>query len=388
MNNTQKGVLALVKSGLTGKASDLPKDFSLDAAEQLIYSHHLVGMVYEGAIKCGISKQEPVMQRLFQKYLHYVIQDQKQMAALEQLFDVFETNGIPYLPVKGAELKSLYPNSAMRIMSDADVLIHMEQYEQISDLMRQLGYMEMEVSDHALVWDRDIMHLELHRRLIPTTSKDYYSYFGEGWQFAKHVEGNRYTLQNEVDFIFLLTHYAKHYREAGIGLRQTIDLWVYLQKVPLNQELLLQELAKLDMVAFYQNICNVLACWFEDRPMDEKTEYISDYLFDNGCWGSRRNWIISQGLRSSKRQGSVGKARAKMVLEAIFPPVHNMQKRYAILNKYPWLTPVVWPVRWVEAALFRRENIHKYAYNLEITSREEIDSFEQSLQYVGLKMDA
>ena len=120
MDNKQIGVLVLIKSARTGQAYPLPEGFSLAECEKLILRHQVVGMAYEGAVLCGVSKVEPVMQRFFEKYYQHIIRSEKQMVILEKLFATFDEQDIDYLPVKGVNLKKLYPNPAMRIMGDAD----------------------------------------------------------------------------------------------------------------------------------------------------------------------------------------------------------------------------------------------------------------------------
>lgn len=387
MDKNHIGILVLIKSGLTGRAYPLPEGFSLEECEQLIVKHQVGGMVYEGAVLCGISKTEPVMQRFFQKYYQQIIKSEKQMAILEKMFTCFDENGIDYLPVKGVNMKKLYPNPAMRAMGDADVLIRVSQYDRIKPLMVQMGFTEGPEVDYELVWEKGALHLELHKQLLHSRNTDYFKYFGQGWEHALPAQGHRYTYTNERMFVFILGHFAKHYRDGGIGLRQAIDLWIYAQKVPMDQKVLAGELEKAKMLEFYTNIRNLLESWFGDRPLDEKSEYISQYLFTSGSWGAKEQKIIAQGLRESKQKGSVGKVRSTIIREAIFPPLNTMRKRYPVLRKAPILLPVYWPVRWVGAALSRHDNIRSYARNLEISSVEQIDSFEKSLQYVGLSFD-
>ena len=387
MNIQQKGIITLIKNAIDNRKYPLPEGFSIEAAESIAIQHHIVGIIYEGALLCGVDKNDPVMQRLFLKYYQMVVRNEMQMTALKQLFDVFDEHGIDHLPVKGSDMKLLYPNPAMRPMGDADVLIRMEQYERIKPIMEQLGYTSGHEIDHEIVWDSKALHLELHKRLIPTENKDYYAYMGDGWQFAKPVRGNRYTLPNEVMFVFLLLHFAKHYRGGGIGVRHAIDLWLYEQKIPMDAVALKAELEKVNMVDFYENIHAMLECWFEDRAWDAKAEFISAFLFSSGSWGTSKNKLLGQNLRSNKMNGNAGNSRIKLFFAALFPPLKTMQNRYAVLRKHAWLMPLFWPVRWFDAIFNRHENIRSYAKNIQTVSEENIDSFEKSLQYVGLYYD-
>ena len=67
MNNVNKGLVTLIRSAITGEKYSLPEGFSLQEASALIRSHQIANIVYEGAIKCGIDRSEPVMQELFRK---------------------------------------------------------------------------------------------------------------------------------------------------------------------------------------------------------------------------------------------------------------------------------------------------------------------------------
>lgn len=385
MNDIQRGVLTMIRSAVTGQAQTLPENFSLEEAEKLIIKHQIVGLAYEGAVLCGLPKTHPVMNRLFQLYCQIVMRSNAQMNAVDKLLAVFEEKGIDYLPVKGCEIKRLYPRPAMRVMTDADVLIRMEQYEQIRAIVTDLGYTEGEIADHALVWNSKILELELHRRLVPTTDEDYYSYIGEGWQRAKHIRGHRYELSAEDAYIFLFVHFTKHYRDGGIGLRQAVDLWVYDRTHPnMDRAYLKQELEKLHLVEFYENTRQLLKAWFDGAELTEKLAFISQFIFDSGSWGTSEQRAVFAGYRNVKKAGSVKGGYWRTVLHSVFPSSREMGKRYPVLRKAPWLLPVMWPVRWVTAVLFRRENIRASANGLSKVTAEHVETFEQSLKYVGL----
>ena len=51
-----------------------------------------------------------------------------------------EDSGIWYLPLKGIVLKDYYPKTAMREMSDNDILFDCEKYEEVKDIMEGLGF--------------------------------------------------------------------------------------------------------------------------------------------------------------------------------------------------------------------------------------------------------
>ena len=269
-------------------------------------------------------------------------------------------------------------------MGDADVLIRTEQYDKIRPLMLQLGLEEQVESDHEFIWSSPALHLELHKRLIPSYNKDYYRYFGEGWQLAKIRNGSRYSMTAEDEYIYLFTHFAKHYRDGGIGCRHLVDFWIYRKAYKLDESYLSAELEKLQLREFEQNIRDVLAVWFENAEETGKTAFITDFIFESGSWGSKEAHAASLGTKNAAITGSFQKGRIMQTAQVIFPRAKALHHRYPVLKKHPILLPVFWPVRWVEVLLFRRDKLQKEYEGLQMTSVNAVRSYQQALHYVGL----
>lgn len=385
MDSMQRGILTLIRSAVTGESRRLSEQFDMEAAMPQIRRHQLLPLVYEGAVRCGVDKSAPVMQKLFQSDLQYLMRSEQQMRAIAQLCSALDSAGVDYMPLKGCNLKGLYPKPEMRLMGDADILIRPGQYETIRPIMQTLGYEEKAESDHELIWYRKDLLVELHKRLIPSYNKDYYRYFGDGWKLAKRVNGTRYGMEKEDEFIYIFTHFAKHYRDGGIGCRHVVDLWIYHRACPqLDEAYILAELDKLQLTAFYQNMTQLISVWFEGAALDERTAFMTDFIFRSGAWGKKENHILSAGVKASKQAGTAQKGRWKWVCSMLFPSTDAMKARYSIVGRYPYLLPLFWPVRWATAILFRRDNIQKQHRELKIASSDKIETYQQALQYVGL----
>lgn len=184
------GVIALVKSALTNEKIPLPEDFSILEAAKISTKHRIESLIYYGAVNCGIPKDDPVMKKLFRSVCAALFVSENQLREIERVFLSFEENSIEYMPLKGLVLKELYPKKDMRSMSDADVLICVEQYPKIKEIMLSLGFSEKIESDHELIWESPLLTLELHKRLIPSYNEDFFAYFGDGWQLAKKSNEN------------------------------------------------------------------------------------------------------------------------------------------------------------------------------------------------------
>lgn len=385
MDTLMKGTLALIRAAITGEACTLPGDFQIDQAADMIRRHKITGLVYEGAIKCGIDKHCSTMQEMFKRYYADIIRHEQQMHLLKKLEAAFQENSIDYLPLKGTILKPLYPQPAARVMGDADILIRTEQYNKLKPVMESLAFEEGKESDHELVWSKAPLYLELHKRMMPSYTADFFEYFEKGWQRAIPEQGSRYTFRPEDHFIYLFVHYAKHYRREGIGIRQPVDLWVFQRAYPdMDTAYIENELAQLNLVAFFRYTQQMLGVWFDCKKEDDRAAFMSDYIWNSGSWGTFQSAQTFKGFKAEKAAGSRTKSKISYMLQVIFPPAGILKNRYPVLEKAPWLLPILWPVRWVSALLFRHDNIRKYNRIIKNRSSDKVDSYLDALDYVGL----
>lgn len=385
MNAMQLGIIRLLQSAITGEKLTLPEGFSLEAAQDCIKRHHLYAPIYAGAVHCGIPTSQPLMQALFQHYCRELLVSEGQMQAVQQLFQAFDEAQIDYLPLKGCNMKALYPKPELRPMSDADILIRMEQYAQIRPLMQKLGYLEMYESDHELAWKCNKLHVELHKRVIPSYNYDYFAYFGDGWRLAERDSECRYRYSDEDAFVYLVVHFAKHYRDGGIGCRHVLDLWVYRRSHPLlNEAYIHAELEKLQLATFYQNMRSLIACWFEGGNANEIADFMTDFIFDSGSWGKWENHILSHQLRAAPKAAQPSGSKIRLFFKIVFPTAKLIEKRYPILEKHPRLLPIMWPVRWIDVLLHRPAVLRTKQRELQLVNDDSVSAYQAALHFVGL----
>ena len=200
---------------------------------------------------------------------------------------------------------------------------------------------------------------------------------------AKNCDGTRYSMTDEDQMIYLFTHFAKHYRSAGIGIRHIIDLWVFRNNKTLDEIYIKNELEKLKLYEFYLNILNTLNLWFNGEEENEITNFITNTIFNNGVYGRDETLTLSSAFITSKKvNGKV--VRIVEFLKTVFLPLKNMQTKYPILKKAPVLLPVMWFVRGFKAVLFKRKKIAEYSSSLKVITKESVEEFGDALKFVGL----
>lgn len=382
------GILTLIKSAITGEKYLLPDSFEFIEACQFGINHHITGMLYYGAKNCSVVIPTKLREKLLQVAGRIVIQSEQQISEAKRVFDSFEQNNIAYLPLKGIVLKHLYPSTDMRPMGDIDVLIRNSDIEKINGLMKLHNYTLHGISDHEYVWKKGkYLTFEFHKYLIPSYNKDYFAYYGDGWNLARKSKesNNKYILSNEDLYIYLFTHFAKHYRDGGIGLKHIIDLWVFSRSYPdLDFEYIHNELSTLLLLEFYNNVHSLIIAWFEDGAHTDITELIGDVIINSGAFGTRCRQLTARITKVQKSTGDVHSAKRFQVIKKVFPSLSKMRLNYHSLEKTPFLLPFFWIERWFTVLIFRRDNIKTVIQDSKLVTDELVCDYQAHLEAVGL----
>lgn len=388
MTDFQKNILSLIRNSILQVHEALPEDCDWNAVYRFGKMQQATMMLYYGAVNSGYAGNAEGFLKLRQNAMYCTAVEQNQLCQAERIFSCFDHAEVDYLPLKGITLKQLYPATEMRTMSDIDVLIRTEQYDRIRPLMVELGFTEGVQSDHEYVWQRaGGVYVELHKALVPSYETDFAACYRDPWSRAKPVEGcpHRYSMSAEDAFVYLLMHLAKHYRGGGIGVLHMTDIWLYLRANPhMDEAEITGQLRQLGLLKFYENVRHTLRVWFEGGTSDEMSERITRCVLSSGSYGTDDGRTRAAVLRDAERSGSTRKAKRKMTLSALFPSYGVMKEKYPVLRPLPVLLPGAWIYRWVTALLFRRENIRVLRRKTAVTSVSQVESYRQSLEYVGL----
>ena len=216
-------------------------------------------------------------------------------------------------------------------------------------------------------------------------NETYGNYFGNGWNRTAGNIGHKYYMSDEDDFIFRFIHFTKHYRIGGIGARHVVDLWVYLRTHPELDFAYIEEIIKtLNVYNFYKNTIKLIDMWFNDGETDNKVDLMTDFIFDSGSWGTLEHSSLASGVKAAQEAGDSEKGKNRMIRNIIFPSAGDISHRYTVLEKRPYLLPLIWVRRGVEVLLFRRDNLKLQGKRMAAVSTEKISEYEKSLEYVGL----
>lgn len=257
-----------------------------------------------------------------------------------------EKAGIWYLPLKGIILKDLYPKSAMREMSDNDILCDPSRLDDVRRIMENAGFtctMFCE-TNHDTYQKPPSLEFEMHRALFseddPALFSAYYSNIRE--KLIRDPDGCACRMTDEDFYIYLICHIYKHYRSSGTGLRSLLDIYIHNHSRydSLNKDYLSDEFEKLKLSDFEKDMRRLSVAVFTAQPLDNSQQKELRYLIDSGCYGNENNAdhnIMKSNLNGDDRRRS----KSKYLLRRVFPRFEDIQKQYPFVYRHRILYPLL-----------------------------------------------
>ena len=266
---------------------------------------------------------------------------------------MFSQESIPMIPLKGSVLKALYPRIEYRQMSDLDLLVAPENIKKAREVMHRAGYAPEEIGQ----FHRDsyikppVMNIELHHRLLPDEQIDA-KIFGDIWKRAVPSTENDgcWRMSGEDFYIFMLMHFAKHYKFRGSGIRPIIDIAVFLRNCgrELDGEYISRAIDAAGLANFKRTAERLADIWFGDGCHDRQTRIMEiNLICSGGVHGSDRQYMRNHLMWVGAIDRPLEKIYTKLrfLLWRMFPPLRTMRIRYPVLRRMPALIPIFWIYR-------------------------------------------
>ena len=310
--------------------------------------HNLYKVSHEHMLTaiCGKTLQKTGI--IDQDFKNAVALAQRKAVILSNEFSIIasslDTAKIWYMPIKGAVIKELYPNFAMREMTDYDVLFDASKAKEIREIMEGLGFRTdsfgyQNVDDYR---KPPVSNFEMHRTLF---GKQHDERFYEYYRDIKHKlindSGCRFSFTPEDSYIYMIAHEYKHYSVYGTGLRSLLDTYVFLTKNQIDMDYVATETEKLGIEEFEkQNRCLALTL-FNGDAVPEEYESMFSYVLSSGTYG-KFNHKIENILRRD------GDGKLQYLRRRILGPIRRndidrkrFMERYEVFFRYPILLPLL-----------------------------------------------
>ena len=280
-------------------------------------------------------------ERLTKSIYTAVYRAEQRERALERLKTTFALAKIPFIPLKGAVLCHYYPESYMRTSCDIDVLVHREDLDAAAQVLLAQGYRETDRSTHDVsFFSPDGIHVEIHFDLVEEgRAVRAIEVLDTAWEHATpQNDGYCYEFDDAFFYFYHIAHMAKHFETGGCGIRPFIDLFILDGREGADvseRDALLEKGGLLPFTTAARALSRV---WLGDQSHNAVTRPLQDFVLHGGVYGTADNRVL---IQQKKRGGRIG-----YLFSRIFAPYSKLKRYYPVLEKHPWLMPVMQVRRW------------------------------------------
>lgn len=326
----------------------------LSAILPVAKKNSVASVVYKGIQKSGLSLEEPTRSRYQEEVdktlFTYLMQSQQADALSEK----FEKAQIPFVLLKGSRMRDFYPSAELRTSGDIDILVRADD-KTLRQLMEDAGFCYDGDDGNTLNFTfGSAVKIELHRNLFDD-KLSFQSYFDSIWDRVQPKTGwnYRFVMTEEDFYVNMIAHFAKHFSRYGCGIRNAIDVAVYLKNAPEDfdrnkAETILRQLGLYD---FEQKLLELISSWETDIWSNE-VKALTDYILGCGLFGSTKTRTAHTISNSLDKQ-----ARKKSLMLHFFPDFRTMSNLYPVLKKCPVLLPLCWIARCFRLAFCDRKKV-------------------------------
>lgn len=289
------------------------------------------------------------------------------------LYQKLREGGVKALVVKGLILRNLYPQPDSRPSADEDLYVPMDEFQRATEILQAFGANLSHQGKEENIFDDPScgLHIELHGVLFDRGTKAFGRYqelFEDGFQDSveHRIQGvSVLSLSHDRHFLFLITHFTKHFLVCGVGIRQILDIVMYAEayREQIHWDRVYGILKKEGLLVLTANVMAIGRQCFDMDPKVPIPKIKTDYgalledILDAGVFGkSTRARLHSSAFTLEAAEGR-RRTSGEMLLSHLFPSLKSLQERmeYTYLRDKPWMLPYAWANR-IRSYLLHRES--------------------------------
>ncbi len=369
MTNEFISMLHLFGCGATGRQAKTQYCENLSIVRKYALEQEVWDIVYipirEKLLNGEIRIPKEILEELEMKFAVNVAANIQRvefnLAAVRKILD----EGIKCAVIKGSVVAALYAAPEARISSDTDILINEDDEKKVCDILLNLGYELEERSKydhHRKAYHKTGGLLEVHIKLHSEATREFVLddeiRYDDGFM---ETDGGIYTLSVRDGLVFLTAHLIKHFINDGIGVRQIMDLLLYMKKY--DKEIDWEEynalIKKLSYDRFIKAVKGIGVTYFDMEFDDAITEgdgidELIDDMEKGGLFGSNEKdrkefyfYYTKQRSKTNNLEYTIHRLTKaeKSPVKMLFPSYKGMVERYNWLKKVPLLLPFMWIYR-------------------------------------------
>lgn len=347
---------------------------------RLAGEHNVSALIFDAASELPEFLACPAYSSYMAEAMGQVVYQARQTDAFLELYRAFSENGLYPIVMKGIVCRQLYGEYCdHRPSGDEDILIRKEDYELTERILREQGYFhkhsqitlkELEELQEVTFFNAETqLVIELHVNPIGHENQlryqmnDLFKGVFENQQEIKVNGTILHTMNHTEHFLFLVLHAFKHMMVSGFGIRQVLDILLYLKQFgeKLDREYIQTALEAVGAAEFLTDLICIGNQYLAfslpvfgkpNCPEELLDDIIHSGAFGNGTQAQRTAvHMTSAAISPSKHCG-----KAAVLWLAIFPNRAQLLSQHPELQEKPWLLPTRWVQRWGRFLRHSREN--------------------------------
>ncbi|MCD7957299.1 MAG: nucleotidyltransferase family protein [Lachnospiraceae bacterium] len=173
-----------------------------------------------------------------QNSLHHIMFNEHLLYEQRQVIRLLNDSNIPCVILKGSSSAACYPDPALRIMGDIDILVKPEQQMESVRILQANGYGNvLDEAHHChMTIHKGGITVEVHKEpnglFLNEKSEITHKirkYFDDALERQQTVDGLP-MLADDQQALVLILHKLEHFLTSGLGLRQLCDWAVFVEK--------------------------------------------------------------------------------------------------------------------------------------------------------------
>lgn len=371
MDDNNKYFIALLTAFIKEEVPPKPVNIDWNKIYKLAAIHSVSGAVYLAALRLEEKdkREVSILNKLKSDFFHTTYRYEEQEVIYQEIKKRLNDAHIKHLFIKGIIVRDYYPVKQMRTLGDIDIVIDNKDMQAVKEALIEIGYKNIvSINEYHWQYVKRKSLIEVHDKLFYNNinlKSDFVTYFQNAWDNSISEENNyTYKLNMEYQLIFLIAHISKHFSSSGVGVRMILDIAVIINKFgnSINYSYILEELKKIKLDVFAENIFNLCDKWFKVKIPDitfnidnNILDVISDYILECGSFGcTGKKQVFYEILKKYKKVDNHKLKMIKSFISKIFLKYNYMKELYPALVKFPILLPLTWILRWYNCLTKKR----------------------------------
>ena len=278
----------------------------------------IMSIVYRGLKQMGVSQS--VLKDYDQFRLRTEYQSVQHDDALKRICAVLDEEKIPYVLLKGAVIRHLYPDPVLRSSCDIDVLVHEEDIDKaVTVLEAKTDFKKEKKLYHDISMVSSRVHLELHFN-IKEDMDNIDPLLSKVWDYTCSAgEETQYSMTPEFQIFHVVAHMDYHFLHGGLGIRPFLDLWLLRNKTQYDETGLEQLFAECKLLQFYRECSHLSEVWMDGAEPTETSQMFEDFCLSGGVLGNEQ--FSFAGKQKDKRG-------LRYIGSRVFPPKNQIKEFY------------------------------------------------------------